>query len=48
MGTENQTKKKEKENKRIQSCVRREIILVALHWEQSSTAVKQRQYRCSI
>ena len=50
MGTENkqtnkQTKKlKKKENKKTttHSCVRREIILVELYWEQSSTALKQR------
>ena len=50
MGTENkqtnkQTKKlKKKENKKktTHSCVRREIILVELYWEQSSTALRQR------
>ena len=50
MGTENKqtnkqtnkkTKKKEKK-KTTHSCVRREIILVELYWEQSSTALKQR------
>ena len=51
MGTENKqtnkqtnkkTKKKENKKKTTHSCVRREIILVELYWEQSSTALKQR------
>ena len=42
MGPENKTKQKEKRKNK------REIILAGLYWEQSSTALKQRQYRCSI
>ena len=43
MGPENKTKQKEKRKNKT-----REIILAGLYWEQSSTALKQRQYRCSI
>ena len=42
------TKTKKKKKTRTHSCVRREVILVRSNWEQSSTALKQRQYRCSI
>ena len=35
-------KQKKKKKKKTHSCIRREIILVGLYWEQSSTALKQR------
>ena len=38
------TKKKTKTKTRTHFCVRSEIILVGLYWEQSSTALKQRQH----
>ena len=46
MKTNKQTNKLKKRKQTMKtithSCVRREIILVGLYWEQSSTALKQR------